>query len=296
MRKYGIHIFATLFFMCWFIAGSAQDITLEGSSPVYNWDLSFRGIESDEIEFDLSDFVVKSKNYALIIGNSTYQDEAIQDLARPVKDANRFVDALLNYYTFEPDNIVILRDATQTQIIEALEELTKKVSSIDNVLIFYAGHGEWDSRLNIGYWLPSDAEKENRSTWFSNSILHDYVKAIRSKHTLIIADACFSGALFSSRSLGQGVPKAVEQLYNYKSRSAIVSGNFDQIVPDESVFLDYLISALRRNKDIYLPADRLFHRIREIVIDNSPNGQVPIKGPINGTGHEGGEFIFVRKR
>ena len=65
-------------------------------------------------------------------------------------------------------------------------------------------------------------------------------------------------------------------------------------VPDESVFIEYLLKNLRNNEAPLLSADQLFRHFKTAVINNSPNGQVPQYGPISQAGDEGGDFIFLR--
>ena len=65
-------------------------------------------------------------------------------------------------------------------------------------------------------------------------------------------------------------------------------------VPDESVFVEYLIRELTQNKERYLPSASLFHNFETAVLNNSPN--VPRFGTIQNVGDEGGDFIFVKKQ
>src|SRR6056297_402098 len=167
----------------------------------------------------LADKIKKESNYyGLIIGIDNYLDPAINDLDNPVKDARSILDVLVNNYTFKEENITFLKDATYKQIMISFDELAKKVSPTDNLLIFYAGHGWWDKDANNGYWLPSDASKRNKSYWFRNSTLVDYLKEIQSKHTLLITDACFGGTIFKTRSAFNDAPRAIEMLYDMPSR------------------------------------------------------------------------------
>ncbi len=286
----------TLFSLLFAMGINAQETAWEGTSPVYNFDLAFEYSADDELDFDVSDYVGKAKNYALVISVQDYEDESINDLENPIKDGSRLKDALLSYYMFEPENTSFLKNPSKTDLINELESFSKQITHNDNLLIFYAGHGDWDDQLEAGYWLPADAIKKDKSTWFPNSSLRDYIKGIKSNHTLLIADACFSGGIFKTRNLiGSDASVAIEELYTRKSRRAMTSGSL-KIVPDKSVFVDMIVKELRRNKDIYLPAERLFYNIKETVIDNSANGQIPQYGEISGSGNEGGDFIFVRKR
>ncbi len=98
-----------------------------------------------------------SKYYSLIIGIDKYQDPNLPDLDNPINDAEKLYNALISKYSFEDDNVMILRNAKRIDIVNALDNLAITVTPDDNLLIFYAGHGNWDERANVGYWLPSDA-------------------------------------------------------------------------------------------------------------------------------------------
>lgn len=237
--------------------------------------------------------------YGLIIGVQDYIDPGVKDLDFPLQDAQNIINALTSYYTFDPQDIVFLKNPTKTQITEELDKLAEKVTPNDNLLIFYAGHGYWDEQFNQGFWLPADTKKNSRGSWLSNGVLKDYITGIRSKHTLLISDACFSGGIFKTRDAFGGSPnrpdRATEELYKYPSRKAMTSGAMKE-VPDKSEFIKYFIKRLEENPDSYLPAQRLFSSLREPVINNSPNSQVPQFGVIRETGDEDGEFIFIRRK
>lgn len=232
--------------------------------------------------------------YALIIGVEDYVDHSITDLDQPVSDARTLYNVLVNNYTFESQNIKLLKNPTKNKITESLDFFLNNLTENDNFLIFYAGHGYWDERMEQGYWLSSDSEKSNRGTWLSNSTIRDYMRAIESKHTLLITDACFGGGIFKSRNAFSNADVAVNQLYKLPSRKAFTSGALSE-VPDKSVFIEYLVKRLNQNSDKYLSSEQLFASFKIAVINNSSNGQVPQFGEVKETGDEGGDFIFIRK-
>ncbi len=232
------------------------------------------------------------KFYALLIAEDDYNDEYIADLANPVKDAEIFKEVLLSSYMFDKDNLYLLKNATRSVIIQKFEELSNNLNENDNLIIFYAGHGYWDAYKEIGYWLPSDAQSNSNSNWLRNSTVKDYIGAIKSKHTLLITDACFSGSIFQTRGFKGKQVVAYQKIYNLQSRKGMTSGTLKE-VPDVSVFLNVLIKRLKQNEDKYLPVSKLFATMRDAVLNNSPN--VPQFGTIQGAGDEGGEFIFIKK-
>ncbi len=170
--------------------------------------------------------------------------------------------------------------------------MRRKVTNNDNLIIFYAGHGFWYAEAEIGYWLPSDAGSETTAEWFRNSTLVDYLRAINSKHTLLITDACFAGSIFKARSVSLNHEKAYERLYDMPSRKAMTSGTLTE-VPDLSCFIRYLIRRLNENEETYLSSEELFSSFRIAVINNSD--AVPQFGEIRNGGDEGGDFIFLKK-
>jgi WD40 repeat protein len=236
--------------------------------------------------------IAHGKYYALLIGINEYQSDEITDLDNPVKDAESLNDVLLSEYTFEKENIIFLKNPSRSEIIMAFDVFKKKLTESDNLLIFYAGHGSWDEKGKVGYWFPSDAMKSNSVNWYSNSSLRDDIGSIQTKHTILIADACFSGAIFKSRAAFTETPQGIEKLYELSSRKAITSGILQE-VPDESMFIFYLVERLKENKEKFLPSEMLFSSFKQAVMNNSPN--VPQYGVIQNVGDEGGDFIFIRK-
>lgn len=243
----------------------------------------------------LAESMTGVRNYGLFIGVNDYEDPKVNDLENPINDAKLLMNTLSSLYTFEKEDIIILTNPTRNEIIQTLDEFAKKIKPKDNFLIFYAGHGVFDQQLKSGYWLPRDAKQDNRANWLSNSSIRDYIGGINSKHTLLIADACFSGGIFKTREAFTGMTKADLELYKLASRKAMTSGAM-KTVPDKSVFIEYLVKRLAENNLSFVSSEYLFSSFKTAVINNSANGQVPQFGEIRETGDEGGDFIFVKRR
>jgi len=236
--------------------------------------------------------IMNGRYFAILIGVNDYVDPDIPDLENPVKDAESLRNVLESKYTFEKKNTILLKNPTYKDLIGTLDSLAALLTSDDNLLIFYAGHGRWDEKGKIGSWFPSDASKNNTSNWFRNSTLRDYLGSIDTKHTLLIADACFSGAILKTRAISMEPSKGIEKLYKLPSRKAMTSGILEE-VPDESIFLKYLVNRLSDNEEKFLPSEILFSSFKPAVMDNSPNA--PQFGVIQNVGDEGGDFIFIKK-
>ena len=232
------------------------------------------------------------KYYALIIGNNEYEDSRLTSLDKPIRDATSLYEILTSSYTFDKDNVFFLKNASRGDIIEAFDELNRKMTKADNLLIFYAGHGYWDKERQSGYWLPVDANKDKTTNWLRNSTIQGYIAEIPSHHTLLIADACFGGGIFKTRRAFEDAPSSIENIYKLTSRKGMTSGMLNE-VPDRSVFMEYLLKRLDQNSEKYITSLTLFTQFRDAVMNNSNNA--PQYGTIHNTGDEGGDFVFVKK-
>ncbi len=230
----------------------------------------------------------KTKNHFLYIAINDYK--YWPDLKNPLNDGRRLVHVLHNKYGFEKHNILSLTNdsATLDNIYTNFKDIIKKLTPNDNLLIFYAGHGYYDKDMEEGYWVPSKARKNKPSDYISNSEIINFIKAIKTKHTLLICDACFAGSLFQSPFRGE----ANINYMNYekrKSRWAITSGGVEK-VEDQSVFCQSLIDYLEDNEK----QNVLFSEIADYVVEtvSSNSNQMPKAGAIKYVGHEGGQFVF----
>ena len=247
-------------------------------------------------DFSLEPGIPSANYHALFIAVEDYESKDIGKLDYAISDARRLRDVLVSNYTFEKENTILLENPDRRVIYKTLQGLRSKLTDKDNLLIFYAGHGYWLDDMKQGFWLPRDASGINDpSDWISNSSIRDYIKSIRAKHILLIADACFSGGMFKVRDAFPGRQVSIEKIYEQPSRKAITSGSM-KTVPDRSVFLEFLEKRLKENNEMYLDTQKLFTSLRDAVINNSPIHQTPLYGAIGETGDEGGDFIFIKRQ
>ncbi|MGA9116809.1 MAG: caspase family protein [Bacteroidota bacterium] len=236
-----------------------------------------------------------ARYHALLIAVGNYDDPRNREMEYPLKDARELSDVLRKSYRFERADIRILPDPTRTELLQELEKLALRLTDRDNLLIFFAGHGEWDERKEQGYWLPRDASSTNRSLWVSNADIRDHIRGMRARHVLLIADACFGGSLVTTRQAGTPSSEVVQELYRIPSRHVLTSGALEP-VPVRSPFVRFLLKALKENREEYLFAEKLYMTIKLSVIHNSPNRQKPQFGILQESGDEGGgDFIFIRR-
>jgi hypothetical protein len=272
---------------------------IEGSSEKIKLHISKGQIQRqkdiDEDSYDTFDSTCNIRYFALLIAINDYADPEIPHLFEPISDATKLFEILTRTYTFDKSNTILLKNPTRERIINLLDSLKQVISPNDNLFIYYAGHGLYDKESEIGYWLPSDAKLRNRASWLFNSTLVDCIKSIKSKHTLLVSDACFSGSIiFRDVDMFNSANQSTKKLYAFNSRKAMTSGNLETVM-DKSPFNKYLVESLAVNTKQFLNANELYVNLREAVMNATPNAQNPQFGIIIGTGDKGGEFIFRKK-
>ena len=268
----------------------------QGKMVYANGDI-YEGLWEDGNEAEdkktLAKFSTNEKYYALIIGNNDYEN--LSDLDNAVNDAVDLEKVLKEKYGFETS---LLLNANKDKTLDAIIEFTDNAKENDNLLIFYAGHGQLVKKQKRGYWLPTDAGEKKDSKWLSNNIIKDEILSSDAGQILLIIDSCFSGSLTRSSGDNKSVEKlkqsTIDRLLDKKTRLVITSGGNEDVADGvggskNSVFAEPLIKILKNNNDV-IRSYELFKSIQSYVIDNA--AQTPNHSTIHGTGHDGGEFLF----
>lgn len=232
------------------------------------------------------------KNYLLTIAIDDY--EYCPKLHNAVKDAKDLINVLTSRYQFESENILTLinENATEENILLTFRQLASSISPADNLIIFFSGHGEYDPIFKEGYWVPVNAKQGAIQDYVSNSKIKMVLNVIKSRHTFLIIDSCFSGSLFMQyRSTG-----VAERLERDPSRWGLTAGR-NEIVADgeagkNSPFADSLIYHLKHSEKS-IGASELCNKVIEDVIANA--NQTPRGEPLKVEGHRGGQFFFHLK-
>ncbi len=236
--------------------------------------------------------VAFGRYHALIIGIDDYRH--LPRLKSAVNDARAVDEVLRREYGY---STTLLLDPTRAQMLRALERAREELSNSDNLLIFYAGHGQLDRAADNGFWLPVDAEADSQVEWVPVSTVTGMLRAATAKHVLVIADSCYSGTL--TRDAPAPLASTARQveldrIASLRARKALTSGGLEPVWDGggdgHSVFSRALLRALRGNREV-LDGYGLFRQLRRNVVVNAE--QTPTYGDIRFAGDEGGDFLFV---
>ena len=247
--------------------------------------------QSPEIPQAPVNFGMPGAFYALVIGNNEYQK--LPKLSTSVSDAEDVAKVLGDDYGF---NVTLLKNATRAQTLKALYEF-RKLGKDNYLLIYYAGHGWLDTKADEGYWLPVDASGDNNVDWIQNATITAEVRACNAKQILIVADSCYSGKLVRGVQVVEKNPDNLKILSEKKARMVMSSGGLEPVADasgkgNHSVFASAFLDALKANNSA-IDGASFFNKIREKVGWNAD--QIPKYGVIHKSGHDGGDFIFIRK-
>lgn len=236
--------------------------------------------------------------YALVIGidNYTY----IPSLTTAVHDATAVEAVLRERYGFATR---LLKNATRYELLSAVNAYRAALSADASLLIYYAGHGYYDKDADKAYWLPADAHQDNSANWIIADDITSDIRVIPARHILVIADSCYSGGL--TRGIQpvftpQERDRYLQKMRAGTSRTLLASGGNEPVADgggegNHSIFASALLKGL-----IAIPADRftaqeLFAEYIGVSVAGRSQ-QTPQYVPIRNSGHDNGDFVFVRKR
>ncbi len=237
--------------------------------------------------------------YALVIGNGSHR--FLADLITPPSDARRIADVLTRQYGFE---VTRIENGDDVAILQALNSLYDRLEPEDNLLIYYAGYGNarTDGALEVGYWLPVNAERPPIDTyWLPVAQIGAHLARLPARRILVIADSSFAGlvaetpAFFFAMKPELLVSDAYINLrFGNRSRLLISSNRDfprDATVDGLSEFATGLAHVLESANQI-LSAPALFLRLRE-QLGGAATAIQPTFKSVKGAGDAVGDFYFV---
>lgn len=238
--------------------------------------------------------------YALIIGNSEYM--RYPHLNTPTSDAKSVEVLLRERYGFSTRMIV---NGNRHDIMTAFNEMQARVSENDNLLIYYAGHGEIDPKSKEAYWLPVDAEVGNPANWIASKSVTDLIGIMPARHIMVVSDSCYSGAM-SGSAVAKLPPdidpekklKWLKVMATRKGRTVLTSGDVKPVLDSggdgHSVFAQSFLKALRSGQGL-LEDYEIYRLVAKDVTQAAGRlgfSQTPTYAPLQYAGHEGSPFIF----
>lgn len=240
-------------------------------------------------------------DYALIFATDQYDNWS--DLVNPIFDSKTIADELRKTYGFK---VEMIENASQSEMLRKIREYgEKKYQPLDQLFIFFAGHGTYDQTFGEGFVVTRESllNDEAKTTYLSHNRLRSIANNIPCEHVFLAMDVCFGGtfdqALASSRGAEEEVYREQNQSefitrkLTYKTRKFLTSGGktyvSDGIPGKHSPFAKSFIDALRSRggRDGILTLPELFTYVEKLKIQ-------PRFGEF-GDNAPGSDFIFVAR-
>lgn len=256
---------------------------------------------------------VIGQKVALIIANEAYQSADFPALKTPIADARAVADVLIKKYGFvtqlgDGDDALdlFMTNVTKAQIQQALFELRRRLTVEDQLLVYYAGHGESDPDLGA-YWVPVDGVVKEDFTWLAADEITRELKRMNAISVLVVSDSCYAGGL-SRGGAAEPAPTGTEARDRWlakstrlKARQLLASGGNEPVSDTggsgHSVFAKALLDALGGMPEKTFTAGELFEQKVKPAVISAANalteGQTPGFARIGRAGDEpGSEFVF----
>ncbi|TXB69550.1 caspase family protein [Phaeodactylibacter luteus] len=237
-------------------------------------------------------YLPAGNSYLYLVGVDQYP--RLPRLYNSRADAEAVRDLLWEKYQFTPEHTVCHfdRDATQAAMINQLKSLVAAVAPQDTLVIYFAGHGQYDKALDMGYWVPFDGDPDNPGSYLELTTLIRILGRIKSLHTFVIADSCYAGHVFAQdRDLVQ------DRLESLPSRWMLTAGRNEPVSDGHpglhSPFAQAVLAALRANQAPRFGVADLCSQVLRAVGNNAR--QLPQGAPLYGIGDMGGQLMFRLK-
>jgi len=183
--------------------------------------------------------VPKNNSRAVVVGISDYaNNQIINDLRYADKDAEEFAKYLMSKAggNLPAENIKLLinEQATAGQFQAELNWLYDVSNPGDEAIIYFAGHGEADSRFSNGYLLCYDSPSAIYSVGnFSTDDLNQIILVLQDNKKIkvsLIVDACRAGQISNGKIYGPGITneRLSNQLRNEVRILSCQSNEFSQ--------------------------------------------------------------------
>lgn len=190
---------------------------------------------------------------ALVIGIDSYTQWKALGYAR--RDAEA-VGRKLESPGFKVEYLLD-RQATKDAIMARLSALSRDLVKQDQVLIYFSGHGQTEEggvgpvKETLGYLVPVDGRPDDPfQAAISMAQLQVLAKRLKAYHVMFALDACFSGALLTTKGPGgtrERTPAYFREMLETPVRFVLTAGTAKQEafeVGGHGIFTRHFLAAL----------------------------------------------------
>jgi hypothetical protein len=131
--------------------------------------------------------------YALVVANSRYDEEELEQLTTPGGDAKALArvlgDAAIGGFA-----VKTVYNARSSRVQEEIEGFFTDRRRDDLLLLYFSGHGIKNDDGKLYFAARNTRRRTLRSTAVPAAFVHDVMDKSRSRRQLLVLDCCYSGA------------------------------------------------------------------------------------------------------
>lgn len=243
---------------------------------------------------------LQRKDYALIFATDKY--DSWRALVNPIYDSRTIANTLQKNYGFITE---VVENPNQSQVLDKLRQYAeKKYSDMDQLFVFFAGHGFYDDTFKEGFVVTRESlpDDPGRNSYLRHSVLRSTINNNPCQHIFLVMDVCFGGTFdenVATRALDDETYSSPSQSeiimrkLKFKTRKYLTSGGkeyvSDGIEGRHSPFARQFIEALEKGmgSDGILTTSELMTYV-EILKTAPQYGKF-------GNDQLGSDFVFVVK-
>lgn len=226
------------------------------------------------------------KRFALLIVNDEFEDEHLQKLPAPARDAVDLAAILQDPETGTFDQVVVLVNEPVQEVQKAISGLFAKKHPMDLLLLVFSGHGMVDRRGRLYFAARHTNLSQLKTTALPASFVGKAMDDSRSKRQVLILDCDFSRAPAASEKLGSKV-NIKDLLYRDGHGRAILtaSGTLRYAWEGEAVtgealnslFTHFLIDGIQTGKAAptspWITVDDLYRYVKNSLVASQKPGR-----------------------
>ncbi|KJK55238.1 caspase, EACC1-associated type [Saccharothrix sp. ST-888] len=136
-----------------------------------------------------------SRQHALLIGTSVYQDVAFAPLPSVRADVHFLSQVLEMPSVGRFEDCVRVEDSSKAAIRQSVEAFLNDREPDELVVVYFSGHGEYDTEDGQLYYIASDTRADQlRQTGVEAAFITEQLEACAARRKVLLLDCCFSGA------------------------------------------------------------------------------------------------------
>ena len=244
-----------------------------------------------------------ARRYALVIGNSEYEDTTLSQLKTPEADVHALASALRDPQVGGFDEVQEMINQPESAVRRAISAFFLQKKSDDLLLLYFSGHGVLDPQGRLFLAVKDSQRNLLNATAIPANFITDDMDSCRSKRQILILDCCHSGA-FAKGAKGDA-PAVTQSTFEGNGYGRVVltasdSTQYalegDQVIEQASfsLFTHYLLEGLISGEadigqDGLITLDEWYDYAYDRVV-----GETPEQTPRKWTYNQQGELVIAR--